>query len=337
MMRFALALLAACGAPMSSSSSGPDGSTYAPDTVITDTGVFQRCVDHPFQPAPDEDWRHTGSSIVAAMSARHSAADIFAHPNTTPYVGAKLAYGTVSKDLEDEDVLAYLDTCNGWRALGRGKTDEDGRARVMLPALPAGVYEVRFQVAGDQSMTSAFAYILPEGTHVVVADIDGTLTKSDLELTHQIFDGSYVPEAYPDADRLMRAHADLGHVIVYMTGRPYWESIPTRAWLDGRNFPRGLVRLADSNEAIFPTESSVGDFKRAKLRAIADAGYIVDAAYGNATTDISAYLDTGLAPSIVWIIGDHAGERGTNAATGSWTTRADEVSASPAVAQPFAQ
>jgi hypothetical protein len=327
-----LAVLAACAAPIAE---GPDAAVPPPDAPITDTGRFQRCIDHPFSTAPDEGWRHTGSSLISVASPRHSAADIFAQPGTTPYVGAKLTYGAISKDLEDEDVLAFLDTCNGWRALGRGKTDDDGRVRVKLPELPVGVYEVRFQVAGDQTTTSAFAYVIPAGTHIVVTDIDATLTTSDLELAHSLLDG-HIPEMVPDAERLIRAHTDLGHIVMYMTGRPYWQSVPTRAWLALKGFPTGAVRLADSNDAIFPTEGSVGDFKRAKLHELVDAGYLLDVAYGNATTDISAYLDAGLAPDSIWILGDHGGEEGTHAAKDTWATRADEVSASAAIVQPFA-
>ena len=328
-----LAVMAACAAPIAEA---PDAGVSAPpDAPIVDTGRLQKCVDHPFSPAPDEDWRHSRSSLIVVGSPRHSAADVFAHPGTTPYVGAKLTYGAISKDLEDEDVLAFLDTCSGWRSLGRGKTDDDGRVRVRLPPLPTGIYEVRFQVAGDQSTTSAFAYVLPASTHIAVSDIDATLTTSDLELVQEMLDSSNVPDAYPDAARLIRAHADLGHIVMYMTGRPYWQSVPTRAWLTGGGFPIGAVRLSDSNATVLPTEGSVGEFKRAKLHELVDAGYILDVGYGNATTDISAYLDAGLAPDQIWIIGSHGGEQGTHAVTGSWTTRADEVSASAPIVQPY--
>lgn len=335
MMRYLLVCLAACGAPLSSSSS-PDAAG-APDAPIVDTGRFQACVDHPFTPAADEDWTNTSSSVIAVGSPHHSAGDVVATPRSEPYVGAKLTYGPTSKDLEGEDVLAFVDTCTGWRALGRGVTDDDGRVRVKLPALPTGVYEVRFQVAGDQSTTRAFAYMLPPGTHLVVTDIDATLTTSDAAVFQQVFDGSYVPEAYPDAARLVAAHVDRGHVIVYLTGRPYWLDAPSREWLATKSFPRGPLRLADSNTDILPTEGSVGAYKLARLRALVDAGYVIDAAYGNATTDISAYLGAGVPADSVWIIGTHAGEQGTNAVTGAWTQRADEVAAAPDVVQPFAR
>ena len=331
---FLALVLAACGGPISSST--PDAASYPSDTPITDAGRFQTCVDHPFANPPEEDWRHTSSSLIAVASPKHSAGDVIAYPNTTPYVGAKLTYGPTSKDLEDEDVLAFVDTCTGWRSLGRGTTDDEGRVRVKLPPLPIGVYEVRFQVAGDRTTTSALAYMLPSGTHLVVTDIDATLTTSDAAVFQQIFDGSYVPAAYPDADRLIQAHAARGHFPLYLTGRPYWLSEPSRAWLAEKRFPRGALRVADSNADILPTEASVGAYKLARLQALVDGGYVIDAAYGNATTDIYAYLGAGIAADAVWIIGTHAGEQGTHAVADTWASVADTVAADAPVVQPFA-
>ena len=62
---------------------------------------------------------------------------------------------------------------------------------------------------------------------------------------------------------------------------------------------------------------------------------MIDFAYGNATTDIYAYLNAGIAADVTWIIGDHAGEMGTHAVTGAWTARVGEVAALPTVSQPF--
>jgi hypothetical protein len=329
-------VVAACAGPISTST--PDAApVYPPDTPIVDTGRFQSCVDHPFASPAEEDWRHTRSSLIAVTSPNHSATDVIAHPNTTPHIGAKLTYGPTSKDLEDEDVLAFVDTCNGWRSLGRGTTDDDGRVRVKLPPLPTGVYEVRFQVAGDQTMTSAFAYMLPAGTRLAVTDIDATLTTSDMAVFQQIVDGSYIPEAYPAAARLVDAHAKRGHVVFYLTGRPYWLSEASRVWLASMQFPRGPLRVADSNTDTLPTEGSVGAYKLARLKALVDAGYLIDVAYGNASTDIYAYLGAGIPADKVWIIGSHGGEQGTHSVQNTWAAIADEVSAGSPITQPFAR
>jgi hypothetical protein len=79
----------------------------------------------------------------------------------------------------------------------------------------------------------------------------------------------------------------------------------------------------------------VGAFKRDYIASILAKGFAIDVAYGNATTDIYAYLGAGLPADTVWIIGPHAGEQGTHGATDSWTARVGEVATLPAVEQPF--
>lgn len=309
-----------------------------PDAPVLPQGrqTFQRCTNRPFTPAPDEGWRHDIATPLATAAGEpsHAGKDIIARQGAPAVLDAKLAYGAVSKDLEDEDVLVFLDDCTGWRPLGRATTDDDGRVHVPAPLLPVGAYEIRFQVAGDQSQTMSVLWVLPAGTRIVVSDIDATLTTSDAALFEQIFTG-YVPDAYPMSAELMNAHAERGHVVVYLTGRPYWLSEMSRAWLAAKQLPVGPLRVTDSNRDILPTEDSVGAFKRAQLAELVAAGFVIDAAYGNATTDISAYLANGLDPARVWIIGTHGGERGTQAVTASWATRAAAVAASAKVIQPF--
>jgi hypothetical protein len=332
---FFVFLVAACGGKGPSSTS-PDGPGPEVDGSTAHT-TFQRCTGRAFTPAPDEGWRHDIATPIttAAGSPNHSGTDIVAQPGTAAALPGKFSYGLISKDLEDEDVLVSIDDCQGWKSLGRVATDGDGRLSVTAPALPTGVYEVRFQVAGDQSLTASYLWLLPAGTHVVVTDIDATLTTSDSQVFQQILDGSYVPSTYPNAVALTKAHEARGHVVVYMTGRPYWLSDKTRGYLETRAFAPGPLRLADSNSDILPTEGSVGAYKQAKLNALIAAGIVVDFAYGNATTDIFAYLGAGIPADHVWIIGPHAGEQGTHAITGDWGARVTEVTGLPEVAQPF--
>jgi hypothetical protein len=108
----------------------------------------------------------------------------------------------------------------------------------------------------------------------------------------------------------------------------------TRDWLDELGFSPGPLRVTDENAQAVPSESGVGDYKKARLQAWL-AAYPIDFAYGNATTDIYAYLGAGLPAEDVWIIGDHAGEQGTHAVDGTWVPRVAEVNGLAAVAQPF--
>jgi phosphatidate phosphatase PAH1 len=299
--------------------------------------TFQECRGRAFTPSKAEKWRHRRSSVVVlAGDPHHSAQDIVLAPSSAGSLSGKFTYGPTGKDIEDEKVHVWLDDCSGWRDLGEGLTDDDGRMSATVPGnLGAGVYEVRFQVLGDGSTASSYLWLLPAGTRVVVTDIDATLTKSDAEVFKQILDGDHVPVPYPGAVDLASAHAGIGHVMVYLTGRPYWLADKTRAWLTQYSFPAGPVHVADSNTEILPTEGSVGAYKRAWLDTLVATGYTVDFAYGNAKTDVSAYNGAGIPSEQVWIIGKHGGSGGSHAVVDSWLDRVTEVRALPAVVQPF--
>jgi hypothetical protein len=325
-------VLAACG-----SDSGGTGDRPGLDAGPGDG--FQRCVGRNFEPLPETDWQHGTQTpiILQAGPPNHSAQDVIGAPDGARTLVGKFTYGTISKDLEDELVNVFLDTCgDDWVDLGQVATNSDGRIEKAIPdALPAGVYEVRFQVLGDQSTTTSYYWVLPVGTRIIVTDIDGTMTRSDSELFMQIFDGSHVPVAYPGSVGLTQAHAELGHIVVYLTGRPYWLTDRTRQWLLDLGFQPGPLHVTDSNEEAVPAESGVGDFKKAWVSGLIAAGYPVDFAYGNAPTDIYAYLGAGLPADQVWIIGENAGAEGTQIADGTWVPRISEVEQLPPVEQPF--
>jgi phosphatidate phosphatase PAH1 len=299
--------------------------------------TFRWCEGRGFVPAPEQDFRHTTNEVLlSALEPSHSAEDAIVRPEQPASLVARFSYGALATDLADEDVRVFLDDCGGYRSLGDHTTDDDGRIVVTAPTgLGPGVYEVRFQVLGDQSTTVSYLWVLPETTHLVVTDIDGTLTASDSELFEQVLDGTEVPDAYPGAVALTQRHAALSSVVVYLTGRPYWLTQRTRDWTAELGFALGPLRVAGTEAEALPGESGVGDYKLTWLEGLLAQGYTVDFAYGNASTDIYAYLGAGFDPSLVWIIGDHAGERGTNAATDTWEPRVAEVEALPPVEQPF--
>jgi phosphatidate phosphatase APP1 len=339
------ATLAAALTACSSSGAGlddDDDSTAGRDAgagadAAPEVPTFQRCVGRPFTAGETEAWQQLGTPIVVATGGPgHSAEDRVVATAAALELRGKFTYGLISKDLEGELVRVYLDDCSGWVDLGAHETDADGRVAVAGPTdLPPGEYGVRFEVAGDLSATASTAWVLPPGTHLAVTDIDGTLTTSDTELFREILDGSHVPEAYPGAVELTEAHAALGHVIVYLTGRPYLLTDVTRAWLADLGFAAGALHLTDEALDVLPTEAQVGAYKLAFLQSLIDAGFVLDLAYGNATTDIYAYLGVAIPPELVWIIGDNAGVDGTNAVTETWMPRVAEVEVSPAIEQPF--
>jgi hypothetical protein len=293
------------------------------------------CDSRAFVPPPKTGFRHFGSSLVAALgSPGHSAQDVLSVPSGGAAVEGKFAYGALSKDLEDEQIELYLDDCTGWQRLGSALTNSDGRARFSLRApLGAGVYGLRLVVRGDATTTAARLFVSAATTPLVVFDIDGTLTTDDEELFKDlladlfspILRGDYVPRAYPYSKELVAERTRLGALPVFLTGRPYWLTQRTRDWLSGLGFSRGVLHTTDSNSEVLPTNSSVGSYKLSYLRRLQGQGYTLQAAYGNATTDISAYAGAGIPATSTWIIGKHAGEGGTNRATGTWQPEVERL------------
>jgi phosphatidate phosphatase PAH1 len=300
---------------------------------------LRRCVGRPFTPDPKQSWKQWYNAVVATGRPRHAGRDEIVAVGTSVTVKGKFAYGSVSKDLEKERVRLFLDDCTGWKRIADLTTDTDGRAQYNLGVLPAGVYDVRFEVMGDRTLAPATLWVLPAGTHVAVFDIDGTLTTDDGELVHEVFSDiffdEYLPEAYPFARELTLAHEAIGHIPVYLTGRPYWLTFHTRRWLSERDFAAAPLRVTDSNTTSLPTNGNVGAYKRDFLNGLRAAGFVVDFAYGNASTDIYAYLAASISAGSVYIIGKHAGEQGTHGVSGSWEARVGQVESLPPAPQPF--
>lgn len=298
---------------------------------------FVSCTALPYMPGEAQGFEHFHNQLTAASGdPTHHAQDIVVLADQSATVSAIFQYSAFAVDIADEQVKISLDTCDGWRDLGEVTTDDDGRATAEVgEPLAPGVYHIVYQVEADASLASAYLWSLPIGTHLALFDIDGTLTTSDTELFKEILLGDYVPEPYPSAGALTRAHAEKGYIPLYLTGRPGTLNATTRAWLDDLEFAQGVVHLTDHSSEVLPTDSGVGAYKRTFIRSLMDAGLAIDAAYGNASTDIFAYLGAGLPADQVWIIGSNGGDQGTNAVADGWAARAAEVAAAPPVEQPF--
>ncbi|MFO0748116.1 MAG: hypothetical protein U1F43_21030 [Myxococcota bacterium] len=261
-------------------------------------------------------WVHTtGSKIVKALGdPRHRAYDQVVGPDDVPELSARFTYGAVDKDLEDEDVDLWIRSCPGWTKLATARTDDDGIARVQLAApLAPGEYNLLWVVGGDATTAPGMLAVWEPGQTVVVSDIDGTLTINDAQVFKEIFLGTD-PTAYTDADQALWTVRRKGYHVQYLTGRPELLGRMTKSWLAAHRFPPGPTKLTDKTLEALPSESGVGDFKTGILEhLVGDVGLWVYGAFGNATTDISAYQANDIPDDHDFIIGAHAGERGTTA------------------------
>jgi phosphatidate phosphatase PAH1 len=290
------------------------------DIPAASTPPLRECVGRAFAPTFSRDWEHKRSRLIVLGPAGHSVEDlIITLGASSATVEGKFAYGAISKDLEDEHIQAFVDDCAGWLDLGIDKTDSDGRVRFTIPSAildTPGRYEVRMVVQGDGTQTYGYLLVTPAGTQFVVFDIDGTLTTSDAELAEQyfseLFGRRHIPTAYDGARDVVQAYRDAGYEVLYLTGRPYWLSDITRAWLDSQKMPIGNLHLTRRNSESLTTDSGVGAYKRDYLQRVM-ADHAIARAYGNATTDIFAYTSAPLPLAEVFLIGKHGGKGGTQA------------------------
>lgn len=277
------------------------------------------CLGYCNAPAPTlgkRKWNHTTASpIVKALGdPRHRAYDQVIAPETTPTLSARFTYGAVDKDLEDENVDLWVRTCPRWEKVASVRTDSDGVARVTLAGpLAPGDYKVMWHVPGDNSTALGTLAVWEPGRAVVVSDIDGTLTTNDAQVFKAVFLGTD-PALYPDSPEALWTLRRKGYRIQYLTGRPELLGRMSKAWLVTHAYPPGPTILTSETLEALPTESGVGDFKTEVLgRLESDVGVWLFAAFGNATTDISAYQASDIPNDHVFIIGPHAGERDTTA------------------------
>jgi phosphatidate phosphatase PAH1 len=367
----AVLILSGCGGSAGSGNQNPNGNGNGADaaadldaapvdasadaSVTPDAGDpvrprFQVCDQDPLpEGLPTVEWNHATSAItVATGDPDHSAQDpITVVGRAEPIVG-KFAYGAVSKDLQDEWIEVWIDRCEGALVkLGEVLTDTDGRVALEIPAAelpPVGAYATWLRVMGDGTATRSVLRVVMPGTHVVVMDIDGTLTTSDTELFQDIFadlfgplgTGDYVPVARAGAlDLTLRRGPSQGYLLVYMTGRPYYLTDISRGWLADLGMAPAHLHLTDSNAEAMPTEGGVGTYKADYLAHLQGMGLLLDIAYGNATTDIYAYAQAGIDLAATFIVGDNGGTDGTVAVGDDYVAHLAAVAGEPAVVQPF--
>ena len=148
-------------------------------------------------------------------------------------------------------------------------------------------------------------------TVAVVTDIDETLTTSDEEWLAQILDPSYDPAMRPDANTLMQRYAEAGLDIYYVTARGEDMTLldgtsardATEAWLAAHDFPQPQdhVFLAPG---IGASGNEVVAYKAGVIDDAEAAGWSFAWGYGNAETDIEAFLQAGMPGQTVFFVGD---------------------------------
>lgn len=310
-----------------------------------DTMPMRICEDaHAPTSEPTQRWRHWSTSLITWAAPAHAGIDAIVGTGEDAVLRAKLAYGAMGKDLEDEWVEVWIDRCDELELVDVALTDSDGRIAVELDTDELGAaarHRVHYRVVGDGSVVSSTLLVLPKGSRIAVFDIDGTLTTSDMELFRDLADDLFrpifhgeAPAARDGAAETTWARAEQGYPILYLTGRPYWLTARSREWLDDEGIAPGVLVTTQRSADTLPLESGVGDYKAEVLAEIQLAGIDIDVAYGNATTDIYAYAEAGIELATTFILGEHGGEEGTVALGESYAAHLDDADFG-SIEQPF--
>jgi phosphatidate phosphatase PAH1 len=263
---------------------------------------------------------HFGSTLLASWyKPWHMAHDVIARAGTAVSIEAKFDYDAVlHKDLEGERVHAYLygTGMTQWQYLGSYQTNSDGKISVPLGARAVGDYVVRFVVEGDLSSTSGYVSVVDPGRDAVLFDIDGTLTINDFEAWAD-YAGVKTATAYYYAPEVVNTYRQKGYQVIFLTARPYWVTKDGREWLAIKNIGQWHYHSNPYGGGPIPPDTQ--QFKTDYVRYLRNTvGLNIIRAYGNATTDIAAYADGGIAKANTYIIGPNAGASGTQPINGEY-------------------
>ncbi len=311
-----LALATACASPLATSTDDEvrpsaggkaDGAAAPlPPSVDPEAACPDLLPAGPTQPQGFDRW---GSGRLG--SPRHALHEPVVQLGEAFTLEARFRYGLASIDLKEELVAAFVrrSPCAEWTDLGTVRLDEDGHFAMEIdPSLfhRVGPHSVEIVVLGDLSRARGHVHVVRHGQPSVVFDIDGTLTTSDAELFFELYDG--MPAAmYEGAPDVAWLFADAGYLVVYLTGRPHMLQDMSRRWLEGHGFPLGPVITGD--HLLETTAPLVVTHKRGHLDDLAErAGLVFPYAYGNASSDVCAYAESGIDPATTFIIGEHGGE-----------------------------
>jgi phosphatidate phosphatase PAH1 len=154
----------------------------------------------------------------------------------------------------------------------------------------------------------------------VVFDIDGTLTPRPFEfLTTRM-----------NAANAVRLYADKGYQIIYLSARSNFARSGTLKWLRRNKFPDGIVNVAESSA----DGKHPATYKTRMLTALFAKGWQIEYAYGDSSTDFTAYASVPIPPEHVFAL-QRSGQRACQPGSSSsclhgWTAHLAYIALLPA-------
>lgn len=297
LLAFLSSILVASGACNPSSPS--EGGAPLPPTACAEQGLYANLKEHP-DPPP-------AHVLYDLLSSTQGLTPLRYDPSGGSGAGLSLLlqYGTILSvqpaPHRPYSLWLYGGAPTGFTLLARGESDEEGRALYSLTrSFPQGGSRLYLKVEPEGTCTLAGVFSFPQGTPVVITDIDGTLTASEGETFNQLADPLVLPDEFPDAPRMHRLYAEKGYTTIYLTARQDAYRHLTRVWLEAKGFPFGPLITAG------PTPL-VGDpaarYKATMVKRIKDEFQLeILAAYGNQESDARAYLEAGIPGNRIFML-----------------------------------
>lgn len=191
--------------------------------------------------------------------------------------------GFFAHRLANVEVSFYADG----KELARALTDEVGFA-VAVGRIPPGAHtlQVRANVNGRTLQAEGEVLSWQPGRTVLVCDVDGTISQSDLgTLVHTVLGHTDIKSpAFPDAAEALQSLSKQ-YCIVYLTDRPIYLRQVSYKWLSDHGFPSGPVictpDLRTSREVLQFKQKIIGKVKKLYPNTLIG--------FGNEETDAEAY------------------------------------------------
>lgn len=277
-----------------------------------------------FIPPEKTQFKSLANQILKRHNPHHYGIDYVYTDKESQCIKGYFSYGDLRIPLKKEQVSIYeysLDSdSSSWKKLGITQTDSNGSFKFWIPnsnKLSVGRHLIKLYVNGDTSQANCYIDILDSSKKYVVFDIDGTLTTRDFENAKKyagdFFDANYVEEMYTDANKVVEYYSARDYEIIYLSSRPCYLWEESQSWLVSMNFPRGFVHVNSSKVPL--TGPIATSYKYNYLKSLKNKGVNICYAYGNATTDVDAYLGVGVSKDNIFVIGENAGYRNTNPVT----------------------
>lgn len=332
--------LAACGD--GGSAAAVAGTEVTGRELLESATTFQTCGGLTAPAVKPKGFSFFLNNFSVGLKPHHGAQDAIGNPGAPVSIHAWYGYGIPEAALMNERVSVQMDACQGWENLTTLRTNDGGFINIPVSGdrVGLGAFDVLHTVLADGTTMRSSVWGLPAGTHLVVFDIDGTLTTDNGqfidEYAAEIFDAGYTPKAFAGAAELTKTWVAKGYVPVFLTGRPHNTADITRAWLSGEGFAAGPLHVTETAAQVASTNAGVGTYKAQFLADLLARGYSVDYAYGNEPTDVYAYKQIGVEPAHMFTIGSKAGVDGSTAIQGDYTAHVKTfVAAQPDAEQPF--